>query len=109
MLPTDKSGCFALMSMNTYIKAGMVHIKNDEEVGIEERRADQKVVNGAVSMLLKIFRVGKECGHEGRWPESMISNSLEACPLWLLFKDHKSWVRGVLPPTRPVRAHWRQR
>ena len=67
MLPTDKSGRFALMSMNTYIKAGMVHIKNDEEVGIEERRADQKVVNGAVSMLLKIFRVGKECRHEGRW------------------------------------------
>jgi hypothetical protein len=104
VLPTDKSGRFALMSMNTYIKAGMVHIKDDDEVGIEERRANQRVVNGAVSMLLKIFRVGKNCRHEGRWRESMISNSLEACPLWLLFKDHKSWVssKGVPPPTRPV-------
>jgi hypothetical protein len=39
----------------------------------------------------------------------MISNSLEACPLWLLFKDHKLWdsSRGTPPPpppppTRPV-------
>ena len=79
VLPTDKSGCFEVMSMETYVKAGMVHIKDDEEVGIEERRVNQKVVNGPVSMLLKVFRVGKECRHEGRWRESMISNSLEAC------------------------------
>jgi hypothetical protein len=80
VLPTDKSGRFALMSMPTYIRAGMVHVKDDEEVGMEERRANQKVVNGAVSMLLKIFRVGTECRNAGRWRESMISNSLEACP-----------------------------
>ena len=104
VLPTDKSGRFALMSMPTYIRAGMVHVKDDEEVGMDERRANQKVVNGAVSMLLKIFRVGTECCNAGRWRESMISNSLEACPLWLLFKDHKSWTsnRGVPPPTNPV-------
>ena len=59
VLPTDKSGRFAIMSMDTYIKAGMVHIKNNEEVGVDEKRANQKVVNGAVSMLVKVFRVGK--------------------------------------------------
>ena len=34
----------------------------------------------------------------------MISKSLEASPLWLLFKDHKLWEssRGTPPPTRPV-------
>ena len=57
ILPTDKSGRFALMSMPTYIKAGMAHIKDDEEVGMSERRANQKVVNGAVSMLLNLSRV----------------------------------------------------
>ena len=55
------------MSMKTYMEAVMVHIKDDEEVGIEERRANQKTVNGAVSMLLKVFKVGKDCRHEGRW------------------------------------------
>ena len=104
ILPTDKSGRFAVMSMVTYTKAGMVHVNDDEEVGIEERKANQKIVNGTVSMLLKVFRVGSNCRHESRWMESMISQSLEACTLWLLFKDHKLWEssRGTPPPTRPV-------
>ena len=34
----------------------------------------------------------------------MLSSSLETCPLWLLFKDHKNWTssKGGSPPTRPV-------
>ena len=28
------------MSMETYVKAGMVHIKDDEEVGIEESQSE---------------------------------------------------------------------
>ena len=104
ILPTDKSGRFGVMSMATYIKAGMVHVGDDQEVGIEERKSNQRVLNGTVSMMLKIFKVGKDSKHEGRWRESMLSNSLEACPLWLLFKDHKSWTssRGTPPPTGPV-------
>ena len=66
ILPTDKSGRFAIMSMVTYIESGMVHIKYDDEVGVAEKKENQKVINGAVSMLLKVFRVGKECKHEGR-------------------------------------------
>ena len=55
-------------------------------------------------MLLKIFKVGKNCQHEGRWRESTMSKSMEACPLWLLFKDHKLWTssKGTPPPTCPV-------
>ena len=104
ILPTDKSGRFAVMSMDTYIEAGMVHIKDDIEVGVNEKKENQKLLNGAVSMLLKIFRVGKDCKHESRWRESMLSSSLETCPLWLLFKDHKNWTssKGGSPPTRPV-------
>ena len=104
VMATDKSGRFAVMSMDTYIKAGMVHVKDDDEVGVDEKKANQRVVNGAVSMLLKIFKVGKDSRHEARWRESMLSSSLEACPLWLLYKDHKSWTssKGTPPPTRPV-------
>ena len=34
----------------------------------------------------------------------MLSNCLEVCPLWLLFKCHKGWTwrSGKPPPTRPV-------
>ena len=89
LLPTDKSGRFAVMSMETYVKAGMVHVKDDIEVGVMEKQANQSRINGAVSMLLKVFRVGKECRHESRWRESTMSKSLETCPLWLLFKDQQ--------------------
>ena len=88
ILPTDKSGRFAVLSMNTYITAGMVHVKDDTELRVDEMRANQKLLNGAVSMILKVFRVGKDCRHESRWRESMIYDSLESCPLWLLYTDH---------------------
>ena len=67
-------------------------------------KANQSKINGAVSMLLKVFRIGSDCKHEGRWRESTMSKSLESCPLWLLFKDHKNWTssKGTLPPIRPV-------
>ena len=81
ILPTDKSGRFAMMSMQTYIAAGMVHVKDDQEVGVAEMQANQSKINGAVSMLLKIFRIGTDCKHESRWRESTLNKSLESCPL----------------------------
>ena len=59
ILPTDKSGRFAVMSMDTYIKAGEVHTKKDEEIGLKELKANQKQVNGSVS---KHVVEDSECG-----------------------------------------------
>ena len=70
VLPTDKSGRFAIMSMKTYIEAGEVHTRGDEEIGLSELKSNQKKVNGNVSMLLKIMNVGFKCQHKGRWRES---------------------------------------
>ena len=36
VLPTDKSGRFAIMSMETYMLAGEVHTGRDEEFGTDE-------------------------------------------------------------------------
>ena len=57
-------------------------------------------------MLIKVCRVGKSWNHTDRVRETMINNSLAVCPLYLLFKDHKSWswALGTAPPTRPVAA-----
>jgi hypothetical protein len=52
ILPTDKSGRFGVMSMATYIRAGMVHVGEDREIGIEERKANQKILN---LLLLLLF------------------------------------------------------
>ena len=36
VLPTDKSGRFAVMTMPTYMMAGEVHIEVDEKVGMDK-------------------------------------------------------------------------
>ena len=38
VLPTDKSGRFALMTLETYIKCGEVHIKEDIEMTVDDLR-----------------------------------------------------------------------
>ena len=92
------------MSKQTYELAGQAHTKKDEEVPFSEVVRTQKELNGNVSMLLKIFKVGKNWQHEDRMRETMLNNSLALCPMYLLFKDHKGWdiKKGPVPPTRPV-------
>ena len=55
-------------------------------------------------MLLKIFLVGRNWEHEGRMRESFLTHSLNVCPFYLLFKDHKGWEGHMdgPPPTRGI-------
>ena len=80
VLQTDKSGRFAVMRMETYIKAGEVHTGKDREVGWQEITSNQSRLNGHVSMWLKIFRAGQRWKHEDRMRESMINHSMAVCP-----------------------------
>ena len=104
VVPTDKSGRFAVMSVPTYELAGSAHTKKDEEVSPSVVRSTQTELNGNVSMLIKVFKIGAEWGHSDRMRETMLNNSLSLCPLYLLYKDHKGWTweKGPVPPTRPV-------
>ena len=56
VMPTDKSGRFAVMSMSmtTYIKAGAKHTENDIEIGLDEMKCNQRNLNGEISMLIGI-------------------------------------------------------
>ena len=104
VVPTDKSGRFAIMSLATYEKAGQAHTSKDEVVEFSEIKSTQVELNGHVSMLIKTFKIGEGWDHVERMRETMINNSLAVCPLYLLFKDHKGWdqSKGPVPPTRPV-------
>ena len=64
VLPTDKSGRFALMTMATYIKAGEIHIKEDKEMTVNDLKKNQKHLNGHVSMILKVFGAGASWEHQ---------------------------------------------
>ena len=104
VLPTDKSGRFAIINMDTNIKAGEVHVKDDKKMGTENLKKNQRHLNGHVSMLLKFFGAGADWSHQQRLRESMLNEGISVCPLWLLYKCHKGWTSssGKLPPTRPV-------
>ena len=64
ILPTDKSGRFCVMTLETYLKAGLVHTTKDREVSVSEIKSNQSELNGHVSMILKIFRVAGKRGQE---------------------------------------------
>ena len=101
---TDKSGRFAIMTMEDYRWAGRKHTENDEEVDLAYVKRNQRVLNAHCSMLIKVFLVGKNWEHESRIRETYITNSLNVCPFYLLFKDHKGWKghMGTPPPTRGI-------
>ena len=58
IVPTDKSGRFSIMDLETYTQAGLKHANKDEVITIDQIRENQHELNGHVSMILKIFRVG---------------------------------------------------
>ena len=66
-------------------------------------KSNQRKLNGHVSMLIKIFGRCKDWNHDSRMRESMLSDTLAVCPLWLLFKCHKGWEQksGKVAPSRP--------
>ena len=104
ILPTDKSGRLAVMTRDTYKEAGLKHTLRDKEVSWADIKESQKELNGHVSMMVKIFKIGGYWGHSQRGRETTMGEGLSICPMSLLFKDHKGWEpsSGSVPPTRPV-------
>ena len=92
------------MSLETYQKAGNKHTSKDSEVGWKEVKEIQGRLNGNLSMLQKVFNVGKSHGHTSRVRETWINKSMQVCPMYLTYKDHKGWKSGdgTIPPTRPI-------
>ena len=101
---TDKSSRFAVMSLEEYEEAGRKHTDKDQEIDMDVVKAIEHQLNGHMSMILKIFNVGANWGHEDRVRATKIIHSLSVAPLYLLYKDHKGWTleMGGAPPSRPV-------
>ena len=99
---TDKSGRLAVMPMDMYHEAAMVHIGKDVEVDFEEAEKTQNLLNGHVSMWLKMTGMGAQWEHESRQRSTHIEDSVSIAPLYLLVKDHKECKPNCPPSTRPV-------
>ena len=104
VVPTDKTGKFAVMSRETYEVSGGKHTRGDILAGWNKLEESQKEINGHVSMMVKCFNIGKSWSQVDRVRETVLGNGLTVCPVTLLYKDHKGWnvSKGGVPPTRHV-------
>ena len=59
-----------MMSRETYERSGKSHTRGDVIVGCDKLKDSQKELNGHVSMMLKIFKVGDRWEHSDRIRES---------------------------------------
>ena len=102
VLTTDKTGNFSVMGWDRYLEAGLSHTGDDEEVGMDVLKTAQREINVHVSMLIKIFKIGKNWSQGDRIRETMMEESMETCPFHLLYKDHKGWTpsKGGVPPNK---------
>ena len=102
VVPTDKSGRFAIVTPEAYEAMGRVHTDKDWEVGPEVVADTQEILNGHVSMLLKGFGVGQNWNQTDWIRESTICHDRNVPPMYIMIKDHKVILVGKWPSTRSV-------
>ena len=102
IVPTDKSGRMAVMSLEAYLAAGNVHTQGDKEVDKDFVERIQRQVVGHTSAWLKILNVGQDHGHEDRHRKTFILHSLGIAQMYLTYKDHKQQDPTKPHKTRPI-------
>ena len=107
VVPTDKSGKFAICSLDAYKEMGMSNIKKDREISRKKSAQIQKQLNGHVASLNRCLNIGKNWNHEQRIFESTTSDSNLVPPGYILVKDHKEIEIGSLPGSRLVVSNCR--
>ena len=104
---SDKSGRFVVLKTEQYIRSGLKHTTQDQEIGPEELKRIQTVLNSHTKWLKNIFNIGATWGHEDRFAKNLTEGGEQACPMSCLIKDHKGWRFSDTtpdPPSRPVIA-----
>ena len=81
VLPTDKRGKFAIMSLENYNKAGEKHTRKDEEINMEKVVTTQTELNGNMSMMVKFCKMGKMWNQTDSIRKTLINKSLFLCPM----------------------------
>ena len=73
IVPINKSGCFAVMSLATY---ELAHSSKNKVVPFSKIKLTKAEIIGHVSMLVKTFKIDKEWNHVECITQTMINNSL---------------------------------
>jgi hypothetical protein len=99
---TDKSGKFAVMKHEHYLKAAEIHLK-DREIEWNEVPKIEEEINCHSRQMLRIFKMGYVHNQIDRMGRAYQVKDSRPGEVTFLIKDHKKTKEGsVLPPTRPV-------
>ena len=100
---TDKSSRFCVLTRDQYVKLGLKHTQQDEEIEWKHVKTLQNRVNNVVWWLSKIVNQSVETD-ESRMQRNIQDHNTEIADMYLLFKDHKQWCQdsNTPVPSRPV-------
>ena len=89
---TDKSKRFACLTRKQYVDSGMVHAQKDIEISPSKVKRIQNTVNDHTWWFKEMSNCGENWGHGDRMSKNINDKGEQACPMVLLFKDHKNWT-----------------
>ena len=104
---TDKSGKFAVVEIEEYKKAALVHL-TDREITPEDMASTETLLNRHTLQIVKSLRMGTIHGGTDekqieRMKQAFTSVGGRPGPIYFLVKDHKGIKEGdSMPATRPV-------
>ena len=90
---TDKSSCFAVLSVKQYLQAGECHTKKDREISWKDVEYLQNQVNSHTWWISRILNYSKN-SDERRMTRNIIASGQEIPDMVLLVKDHKVWMEA---------------
>ena len=101
--PTDKSGRFAVLSLEQYVKAGNKHTDKDESISWSRLKYLRNQVNNHVWWISRIMGYSKNTDQD-RMNNNLHVSGLDVPEMVILIKDHKKWNKGSgeVLPSRPV-------
>ena len=101
--PTDKSGRFAVLTKEQYIKSGEKHTSKDQKINWRDLKYMKNQVNNHMYWYGNIFRYCDKTNPE-RMRANLVSSDLQLPEMAILVKDHKQWQfdSGAPVPSRPV-------
>ena len=89
VMKTDKSGKFAVTTMEIYIEMGSVHTKKDRMISRAELIEIEKQLNGHATYWCKMWGTGGAHDHMSRVISSKVTRSENMASMYVMYKDHK--------------------
>ena len=102
---TDKSGGFAVDTMDNYRVACQPHVENDLTVTENLNRRLQTEANAHSVLWVRLLSAGEIVGGQARIKSNMLVSdyTLAPLPVYTLRKDHETTAdQNIGPPVRPV-------